>query len=257
MGGDEFLIYIEEYLVREEKKSVAREIRYNLDNLIVDGYRFNVSSTIGIVSYPENGKTFDELYEKADKALYRGKSKGRDCHIIYDSLLHDNIKIKPLDYQSINEMSIAGFINSITRRLMDPNINEVRNIFKDIALFFQLERIVAVFENKVVCFYEKETYGDTYNEYLKLDFNDYKKYFITDNSLSINDFATWINVDENVFKIFKKSKMISAVQVMSFNKNNKTSGLLSYESITNRRVWQTAEINYLVILSGLLQTLYK
>ena len=257
MGGDEFIVYIEELLVREEIKLIARQIRYNLDNLVIDGNRFSVTSTIGIVKYPENGKTFTELYEKCDKALYRGKTKGRDCHIIYDPLLHENIKVSTLDYQSINKLSIAVFINNITSRLMDPDISEVRNIFKDIALFFQLDRIIAVFENRCVCFYENNQYGNSYNEYLKLDLEEYRKYFITDNSLSINDFATWISTDENVFKVFKKSKMISAVQVMSFNKDNKVSGMLSYESIKNRRVWQNAEINYLIILSGLLKTLYK
>ena len=119
------------------------------------------------------------------------------------------------------------------------------------------KRLGKRFENRCVCFYENNQYGNSYNEYLKLDLEEYRKYFITDNSLSINDFATWISTDENVFKVFKKSKMISAVQVMSFNKDNKVSGMLSYESIKNRRVWQNAEINYLIILSGLLKTLYK
>ena len=257
VGGDEFLIYIEEELLREEKKSIARQIRYNLDNIKVDDSKFSVSATIGIVSYPDNGLNFSELYEKCDKALYRGKTKGRDCHIIYDPLLHDNIKVSSLNYQSINEMSIAGFINNITKRLMDPNIKEVRNIFKDIAEFFQLDRIVALFENRCVLFYQRENYGDYYNEYLKIDLEEYRKYFVTDNSLSINDFATWITEDESIFRIYKKSKMVSAIQTMSFDKDNKVYGFLSFESIKNRRVWQTAELNYLVIISGLLQSLIK
>ena len=82
--------------------------------------------------------------------------------------------------------------------------------------------------------------------------NDYKKHFTFGKSLTINDFATWHSVDEVAFKVFKKTKLVSAVQVLT-DKGN----ILSFESIKSRRVWQTAEINYLIIICGLIETLLK
>ncbi len=42
-----------------------------------------VTATLGSASYPENATDFELLFGIMDKALYRGKSKGRNCFIIY------------------------------------------------------------------------------------------------------------------------------------------------------------------------------
>lgn len=88
IGGDEFILFIEHDLDRLGMKNIARLIRYVLDNLEIDGKPFSCTATIGISQYPKDGKSFKELYTACDKALYRGKEKGRDCHIIFDPLIH-------------------------------------------------------------------------------------------------------------------------------------------------------------------------
>jgi diguanylate cyclase (GGDEF)-like protein len=39
--------------------------------------------SIGIASFPHNGRTIDELIEHADVALYKAKSMGKDRTVIY------------------------------------------------------------------------------------------------------------------------------------------------------------------------------
>ena len=188
--------------------------------------------------------------------LYRGKEKGRDCHIIYTPSMHEKINISKLpEYDSVDRLSIAGFFNNVTKKLMNPDIKEVRTLCDDIVKFFQLDRILAVFDNRVVVFAENDNYGDSYDAYLELDLDKYDKYFVYDHLLSINDYAVWQVKDESVYETLKKAKVISCVQVMGYFPNGEIQGFISFESIKNRRVWQTGEINYLSIIAGLLRTL--
>lgn len=253
LGGDEFVVVINEDLNREEIKSIAREIRYNFDNLVIDGTKFSVTSTMGIVSIPKDGNSLKGLYECLDKALYRGKQKGRDCHIIYDEKVHSKVDrtIRPV-FESVTKLSAAAFINKIfTDIKMNENIN-INNLAKEIADFFLLDRIVIFNKNEVNCLYERNEYKDSYLAYKDLDLDEYAKYFLTDSSLIINDYQTWITINKDIYDVYMKSKMISAVQCVT-----RTGDLrfISFESIDNRRIWQAAEISYLAIISGIVKTI--
>lgn len=77
-GGDEFLVLAKNMPTQEAAKrraehllSVVREI-YATHTTVVG------SVSIGISSYPADGKTLDELYARADEALYNAKRKGKN-----------------------------------------------------------------------------------------------------------------------------------------------------------------------------------
>ncbi|MDP3419313.1 MAG: diguanylate cyclase, partial [Thiobacillus sp.] len=48
-----------------------------------DGFRMNISLSVGIAQYTEAMKTPQELYYAADKALYQAKNAGRNCYRVY------------------------------------------------------------------------------------------------------------------------------------------------------------------------------
>ena len=55
-----------------------------------------ITATIGTCSFPDNATNFDWLFSLMDKALYRGKSKGRNCFVIYVPEKHDKLTITSL-----------------------------------------------------------------------------------------------------------------------------------------------------------------
>ena len=77
LGGDEFFVlmrYTPSYTItKKNADSLLNEINQLCSEYEVPGF----SVSIGISTYPENGTTFEELYEQADKALYRAKIKGK------------------------------------------------------------------------------------------------------------------------------------------------------------------------------------
>ncbi len=77
MGGDEFVLILERIPNENETALVARRIIENMESPIP--YRndnFTVGISIGIVFFPEDGKTVPELLKKSDEAMYAAKKKG-------------------------------------------------------------------------------------------------------------------------------------------------------------------------------------
>lgn len=77
MNGDEFGMIIKDIKQTDNLLKIAKEIISKLNEpFIIDDYEFNVSSTIGVSTYPNDGETLEELLKNANSALYRAFEKG-------------------------------------------------------------------------------------------------------------------------------------------------------------------------------------
>lgn len=82
LGGDEFII-----LLKDVSYSMDLYARLeNLCSLIGSALEpeAHISGSLGTAAYPEDGTDFDELYEKADIALYHAKKHGRNQYAVYE-----------------------------------------------------------------------------------------------------------------------------------------------------------------------------
>jgi len=80
-GGEEFIL-----LLPETEKAAAKGLAERLRKGIADmkvGNLPNVTISMGIATFPEDGTTADELLLKADAALYEAKNKGRNRVVEY------------------------------------------------------------------------------------------------------------------------------------------------------------------------------
>ncbi len=104
-GGDELLIINLRDLTTEDKTSFFKGIYESGDvlrrNMVLDGQQLFITGTSGCASFPENADNYNDLFEKTDKTLYRGKTKGRNCYVIYDESKHADIEIKNLARKGI------------------------------------------------------------------------------------------------------------------------------------------------------------
>jgi len=78
-GGEEFLVMLSGW---DKKKSfqIAEKLRERIEkeHIILRRQATNVTVSIGIASLPIDAKSEDELVQKADKAMYDAKQKGRN-----------------------------------------------------------------------------------------------------------------------------------------------------------------------------------
>jgi diguanylate cyclase (GGDEF)-like protein/PAS domain S-box-containing protein len=78
MGGDEFVLLLEDISNKENASVMAEKLLQILNQAYVSDNRlYEFSSSIGIAIYPENGKTKDALLASADKAMYKAKHNER------------------------------------------------------------------------------------------------------------------------------------------------------------------------------------
>lgn len=87
LGGDEFVVFIQHIPI----EVLDRVLTSLLKKMELDYERGEVKVSItisaGVALVPEHGSTFEELYEKADQALYQVKNTTRNAYKIYEELL--------------------------------------------------------------------------------------------------------------------------------------------------------------------------
>lgn len=85
LGGDEFTIMQNQLQDRNEATALAEQIMNQLQRPFeLDGHVFNVSCSIGIAVYPQDGDNPEDLLKRADTALYTVKSRGKNGYDFFD-----------------------------------------------------------------------------------------------------------------------------------------------------------------------------
>ncbi|SMF69541.1 PAS domain S-box-containing protein/diguanylate cyclase (GGDEF) domain-containing protein [Azospirillum oryzae] len=77
-GGDEFIILISDMDSPDAADIVARKVLHALSEAyLIDGHELQVTPSIGIAVYPDDGIGIDALLKSADMAMYAAKEAGR------------------------------------------------------------------------------------------------------------------------------------------------------------------------------------
>ncbi len=88
VGGDEFMVLLKSIgnlsLVAEKADAIHRSLQHTFEN---GPKQYSISGSIGIAIYPKDGRTYADLYKKADAALYEAKRCGRSRFVVFDSQL--------------------------------------------------------------------------------------------------------------------------------------------------------------------------
>lgn len=129
LGGDEFELVLPGSIDEEKLGALAAEIIASLSQpYSINGIRCVIGASVGISLSPRDGRTGDELTQRADLALYAAKSSGRGCYRFFSE-----------DFLQVAE----------ERRLLEEDLRDalVRN---ELSMFYQplvcaiSERVTAV-----------------------------------------------------------------------------------------------------------------
>jgi diguanylate cyclase (GGDEF)-like protein len=82
IGGDEFIICIYN---PQENESIQRTVRHVHKAVLEDSPEgLQLSTSMGVALSPKDGTTFEELYRKADVAMYCAKRRGGNGYLVYE-----------------------------------------------------------------------------------------------------------------------------------------------------------------------------
>jgi diguanylate cyclase (GGDEF)-like protein/PAS domain S-box-containing protein len=88
LGGDEFIVLIKNTPGKKEVERYSKALLESLANpIFINGDMFHITHSSGIVFYPENGLSFDELLKNADTAMYKSKESGKNTHTFYNDTM--------------------------------------------------------------------------------------------------------------------------------------------------------------------------
>ena len=123
IGGDEFIAFIKDIpgnaLVFEKARQVVEAFR-NLP--MQESWDKSISCSIGISVFPNDGQHFQELYKKADYALYQAKKQGKNQYVHYDDSIGDGFPGIPVSMPTaVNEKidSNEGMGNTLNSKLVE------------------------------------------------------------------------------------------------------------------------------------------
>ncbi|TMH75890.1 MAG: EAL domain-containing protein [Betaproteobacteria bacterium] len=89
LGGDEFVVMIENFTAPKDAIAVAQKALASLAKpFFVDGQEFLMSASIGISTFPDDGKDAETLLKNADIAMYRAKDQGRNNYQFYSAQMN-------------------------------------------------------------------------------------------------------------------------------------------------------------------------
>jgi diguanylate cyclase (GGDEF)-like protein len=140
-GGDEFMVVLEGIQEYKDIWNLGHSINMDISKLKVEGVKgVHVTLTMGISRFPLDAKDYTSILNFADKALYRGKMKGRNCFIIYLESKHKNIDIKAARDTRLSTTHVCS--NVFTYLTENDSVEKnILNLFKQMAAYFMFDHV--------------------------------------------------------------------------------------------------------------------
>ncbi|MBQ6517326.1 MAG: GGDEF domain-containing protein [Anaerolineaceae bacterium] len=241
-GGDEFLFVNLRDLEYADKKNFCRDLFGSFSVLRrtfhVGEYELFITGTAGMATYPHDAEDYTELFSMIDKTLYRGKSKGRNCYIIYTPEKHKNIEIIKLKknrlYDTFKNLA-AGFDSA------DDIYDKMRAVYASLMNDLHITNLYYAGRKK-----ELKSVIDMKNLGSVSDIDLLMK----DEVYSTNDISQIRKVSPFFYQVLAENE-VEAVLVMRINDGRTDYGYLVCAEPHTLRIWQEDEFAVMFLFARL------
>lgn len=245
-GGDEFLIVLNDQYSYDDIWAKLRNLLNECfrNEFVALDNKIYITATIGSVSFPYDGNTYNDLFMNADKALYRGKQKGRNCFIIYNRALHYKIDTHAIHQMTLFEMMNKLFDSIDSSTNMEASINSAFQLICD---FVGITNINLVSKNgKSICYAIKDKVDISY------DVLDEAYQEVNSQRIKVvNNYCELKDQYQGLFEVCDKEQ-IKAFNLLLLSSNKYEFGYIIFIDHERKRIWQPEEIALFVYFSRLL-----
>ena len=252
-GGDEFIILslktydydtAHSYLVDLFTKGGIVRHTYKTENVSV-----YVTGTVGAASFPKDAKDYDELFTKVDKALYRGKTKGRNCFIVYVEELHGKIDVHRREQTSLpilfENVSALFSTNKNPDRVAKDVVDYINDILQLGSVF-----VVNKDDNRVISSDKKVPYyyDKPYIDQLGITLGN-KKIFSSCDLFDLKASSDYANE-------YLTEKNVQSIIIAKLSYGEKVFGYLCLYENKIVRIWQENDIALVMYVARLLEMMF-
>lgn len=256
-GGDEFYLFTNNVEVEDNLRifltAARQQIRYTFEKKHPE---LHVTLSIGVSLYPDDGTTYDELFQKADKCLYIAKSKGKNRFIIYDEEKHGSLQnednVLRITANPIEQAEyLAKVLADLTITVLKEEASCLPSIFETICSNFEVDGIRIYCGSDLKPVYDNGKYKKIPEISHILTDDKFLKYFNGNDCLLINNLA---NFEANSKEFCNSLSENNILGCIGFHFTAKDGGkIFFFYDIFNHAIrWNESNKNYLLALSRII-----
>ncbi len=276
IDGNQFLVFLQAVKTEVFLPQKAELINEMLRNTHIGNKSIILTASIGISICPQDGTTYDSLYEKADLAMYYVKEQGKGAHAFYNKE-HKKIALKAKEH--IEKYKNSEFDQGLNNQFLDignlqstfvslmysqaSNTLKLEEILRKLTLKYAVDR-GAILEydttthaiNSVAEFFPKEQ--NSFFSSLHTNFVETKELAVKpllESSAVVQVYPDISEESESVEEKFLYSIGIQSFVAISFVYEKKK-GLLMLATNKSGHVWKRNDYDLLVFVARL-YALYK
>ena len=271
IGGDEFVVLQQGAGVTSDIEATAKAI-CEMSNRYLKSMKAEdaITVSIGIATYPKDGKDYDTLYKKADKALYYAKAQGKDQYAFYNpkvthlkrkSIYQGNhwIRASLIDQKTPDiEKRLLNYAVDIVNRSKDFEV-AIQKLLQEIGKYYDLSRIVII-EKKLRSNHARISFewcnSDIANinveniQQVVANNEDFNTLF-QDNGVYYIDDTKSDDIPDYMQVFYERNQIKSLVQCAITN-DVKHIGTISFEDCVAVRSWDKRDLDTLFTLTKLI-----
>ena len=126
IGGDEFVLLLPHVSGRDQAARVAEKLLSVLNTqLNVAGHSLEVSTSIGVCVFPDDGEQADVLLRNADTAMYQAKASGRNTYRFFTDRMNQEANQRYLIESSLRQGVREQELRLVYQPLVDTKTHQV------------------------------------------------------------------------------------------------------------------------------------
>jgi len=242
-GGDEFLFLVPGHVCYADRKAFCQQMyeshRVLRRNIALPGCEPMVTGTLGCAGFPEDAGDYEGLFALLDKALYRGKTKGRNCYIIYVEAKHKDIEIR-----NIAKPGTYAILRSMVRQFecVPGLMNQLRNVTPLLMEELRIQDLYYVGADQRMRSVRDPAMAEPVGELSVL---------LKDDLFATNDPETLRDKAPSFYDVLMRRE-VETLMVVRIGVEDRYYGYLICAEPRSRRIWQEDECTVMYMLSKLL-----
>lgn len=270
IGGDEFMVLMKTVNNKETVEERAKKA-VELFNTTYHGKTraYKTSVSIGIARFPEDGRTFQELYEHADIALYNTKSKGKNGYTFYLPMMKEGnmSNTTPFDVatralsQHFDQQTIIEIFSLLTEAIdFKASLNKVLELLAlrfnvSRCYIFELDEKRELFSNTYEwCAPEVQPEIDNLQDLPSDIYDPILEKVNSDGIFYCNDLTVF--EDDPTYQVMMDQGIKSCL--FAFNQSNGvTRSMIGFDDCENDRIWTSREVSTLMHSAKIVEQFLK
>lgn len=244
-GGDEFVVLMED-CDDESMQYILKTIYGETALLFADEqYALQTTLSVGVANYPQDGQTYEELFQKADKALYIAKANGKNNYVIYDEMLHKDVEIINESRRLKGLKSIASRVNrsmlfsEIVLAVSSQGKDAIPSAVAKICELYDVSGVSIFVGDELLCKYSYGEYGNKVVRYTLLDNEEFKELIKEDDMVCMEDVRFYKN--KTFFENYNRLE-INANLTSIYTVNGKVEAVVTFDTFNTSRQWSDEDM---------------